>query len=126
MDWYFPITIIPGVALLILSTVNLILGLNGELSQLAEESSRFEIIIELKIKQLKRISRAVFWFYMGIFLFLLSGMGAALTDLSEGWLQFILLAGVLSTTLAIGYLLVFSIKAVRIRILFLELKKRGK
>lgn len=126
MDWYFPITIIPGVALLILSTVNLILGLNGELSQLAEESSRFEGIIEMKIKQLKRIIRAVFWFYMGIFLFLLSGMGAALTDLSDGWPQFILLAGVLSTTLAIGYLLVFSIKAVRIRILFLELKKRGK
>lgn len=126
MDWYFPITIIPGIALLILSTTNLISGLNLELSQLAEENSRYEEIIDLKIKQLKRISRAVFWFYMGVFLFLISGMGAALTDFSEKWPQFILLAGVLSTTLAIILLLVFSIKAVRIRIQFLELKKKGK
>ncbi len=126
MDWYFPITIIPGIALLILSTTNLILGLNVELSQLADESHRYDEIIDLKIKQLKRVSRAVFWFYMGIFLFLISGMGAALTDSSEKWPQFILLAGVLSTTLAIILLLVFSIKAVRIRIQFLELKKKKK
>lgn len=123
MDWYFPITIIPGIALLILSTTNLILGLNVELSQLAQENSRYEKIIELKIKQLKRISRAVFWFYMGIFLFLISGMGASLTDSFAKWPQIILLAGVMATTLAIILLLIFSIKAVRIRILFLELKK---
>jgi len=45
MDWYFPITLIPGIALLILSTTNFILGLNVELSQLAEENSRDDEII---------------------------------------------------------------------------------
>lgn len=126
MDWYFPITLIPGIALLILSTTNFILGLNIELAQLAEENSRYEEIINLKIKQLKRTNRAVFWFYMGIFLFLISGMGVAFTSFSEKWPKFILLAGVLSTTLAIIFLLVFSTKAVRIRIQFLELKKKTK
>lgn len=126
MDWYFPITLIPGIALLILSTTNFILGLNVELAQLAEENSRYEGIIHLKIKQLKLISNALFWFYMGIFLFLISGMGAALTSFSEKWPKFIFLLGVLSTTLAIIFLLVFSIKAVRIRIRFLELKKGKK
>lgn len=126
MDWYFPITLIPGIALLILSTTNFILGLNVELAQLAEESSRYDKIINRKIKQLKRISRAVFWFYLGIFLFLISGMSIALTDLPENWPKFILSAGVMCTTVAIIFLLIFSIKAVYIRIEFLELKKNRK
>lgn len=124
MEWYFPITIIPGIALLILSTTSLILGLNAELTQLSEEKKRFEIIVDQKIIQLKRISFAVFWLYMGIFLFLISGMGAAMVEDTIQWPKFILLAGVLSVTGAIILLLIFSIKSVKIRIAFLLLKKK--
>lgn len=124
MEWYFPITIIPGIALLILSTTSLIVGLNAELTQLAEEKKRFEIIIDQKINQLKRISFALFWLYMGIFLFLISSMGAALVENEIQWPKFILLVGVLSVTGAIILLLIFSIKSVRIRIAYLQLKKR--
>lgn len=126
MEWYIPITIIPGIALLILSTTNLILGLNSELAHLAEQSERYQFIIDLKIKQLKRISRAVFWFYLGTFLFLVSGLGAAMATPGQKWPEFILLSGVISTTLAISFLLVFSVKAVSIRLLFLDLKKKSK
>ena len=124
MEWYFPITIIPGIALLILSTTSLILGLNAELTQLAEEGKRIEIIVDQKINQLKRISFALFLLYLGIFLFLISGMGAAMAENSIQWPKFILLAGVLSVTGAIILLLIFSIKSVRIRIEFLQLKRR--
>ncbi len=124
MEWYFPITIVPGIALLILSTTSLILGLNTELTQLAEENKSFEIIINQKINQLKRISFALFWLYMGIFLFLISGLGSALVEKTIQWPKFILLAGVLSVTGAIILLLIFSIKSVKIRIAFLQLKKK--
>lgn len=124
MEWYFPITIIPGIALLILSTTSLILALNAELTQLAEEGKRIEIIVDQKINQLKRISFALFLLYLGIFLFLISGMGAAMVENSIQWPKFILLAGVLSVTWAIILLLIFSIKSVRIRIEFLQLKRR--
>ncbi len=54
MNWYVPITIIPGLGMLILSTVTQILSLSGEINSLvSQKCSAFQHeVSKRKIKQL--------------------------------------------------------------------------
>lgn len=55
MEWYIPMTIIPGIGLLILSTSNIMLSLNNEITQLNNQrDKRIDIIVKLKLAQLKK------------------------------------------------------------------------
>ena len=56
MQWYIPITIIPGIGLIIMSTSNLLIALTTEVSALNRKREVFHEIIELKIAQLKRLN----------------------------------------------------------------------
>ncbi len=51
MEWYFPITIIPAIAMIILSTSSQLLGLSSEISLMVEkEHDEFRhSIIERKV-----------------------------------------------------------------------------
>ena len=63
--WYLPITIIPAVGLLLISTSNLINGLSQEIAQMIKDKNpRLEDIIEMKITQLGRLNRAMVGFYI--------------------------------------------------------------
>jgi hypothetical protein len=50
---YLPITIVPGIGLLILSTSNLMVTLSNALSGLIKEQSKMDSIISRKLTQLK-------------------------------------------------------------------------
>ena len=54
MEWYIPMTIIPGIGLIILSTTNIILALNNEISNLENEKRINVSIIKSKLSQLKK------------------------------------------------------------------------
>jgi hypothetical protein len=56
MQWIIPITVLPGIALIILSTSGLVISLNEEIIQLNRERDKYGYIIELKIVQLKRLN----------------------------------------------------------------------
>ena len=49
-------TIIPGIGLIIMSTSNIMLALNDEISQLEHEENKVVEIIDAKLSQLKRES----------------------------------------------------------------------
>lgn len=115
MEWYIPITIIPAVSLLILSTSNMLLALNVEIGQLEGDMELNKSIILLKLKQLKRLSVAMVFQYISVLSFLLSGIWNALFMDTETVLFGLMLAAVLFITVSIVLLLIFSIKAVSIR-----------
>ncbi len=115
MEWYMPITILPGVSIILISTANLIISLNTEINHLLidEKQSSAKLIL-LKLAQLKRLSLAMVSLYAGIFFFLLTGLWAMLTGsglLTKTFLGIALLA--VSTALVM--LISYALKAVSIR-----------
>ncbi len=115
MEWYLPMTIIPGIGLLILSTSNIMLALNSEINELEMESTQNIEIIRLKLAQLKRLSVSIVFLYIGVLLFLLAGVLKSFDDQLIGLFKGLLLAGVVSVIISIVFLLIHSIRAVYIR-----------
>jgi hypothetical protein len=115
MEWYIPITILPGIGLIILSTSNMLLALNNEITQIEASKSRDTTIVKAKLSQLKRLSISIVFQYVGVLLFLFSGILKSIVEKSDAYLKGLLLMGVLSVSFSIILLLIYSIKAVTIR-----------
>ncbi|CAI8166510.1 MAG: Uncharacterised protein [Bacteroidota bacterium] len=116
MEWYIPFTIIPGVGLIILSTSNILLSLNSEITNLkTTKEKKYKRIIELKLNQLKKLSWAAALQYAGLFNFLFSGIIAALAPQFSLISKYVLVLGGLSIGASIFLLIVYSFKAINIR-----------
>ena len=115
MQWYIPITIIPGLGLIIMSTSNLLIALNTEVSQLNRKKGVFGEIIALKIGQMKRLNWAMIFLYLAILCFLLSGLLAVLINPVALLIRIIMIAGVGSSLVAIVFLISFGFRSVSIR-----------
>lgn len=114
MEWYGPMTILPAIALLILSTSTFIVSLNREISMLNREEKKDIEIIRLKLVELKKLGVGISFLYGCVLFFLIAGIVKAVSDLDTVFYA-LLLVGVLSTTIAIVLLLSHSLKAVSIR-----------
>ncbi|MFT4665659.1 MAG: branched-subunit amino acid transport protein AzlD [Polaribacter sp.] len=121
MDWYIPITILPAVGLLILSTTTQMMGLSTEIGGiLSERCTHFEHKISaLKIKQLSRLTRATALLYVSAACFVLAGiLGAILPEVmgvNEKLPQYVLLLGVVLLLFALGLLINYGFNTIGIR-----------
>jgi hypothetical protein len=115
MEWYLPMTIIPGIGLLILSTSNIMLELNSEINELEMEAELKFKTIKSKLAQLKRLSIAIVFLYIGVLFFLVAGVLKSFDDEAFGLFTGLLLTGVSSVIISISFLLVHSIKGIQIR-----------
>ncbi|HKK46405.1 MAG TPA: hypothetical protein VJ964_12850 [Balneolaceae bacterium] len=117
--WYLPITILPGIGLLILSTSNLAVALNKEMEALLKDATNFESLISKKVDQLQLLTYSMTGFYISTALMVLSGIVSVLPNvgvgLEKGWGLSILLLGVVFIFVSLVLLIVYSAKAVRIR-----------
>ena len=114
MEWYGPLTILPAVALIILSTSTFIVALNNEIVTMESDVKSNPAIIMLKIKQLKRLGIANGFLYGSALDFLIAGMIKMVTN-SDNLFLFIMLLGLLLITLALFFLVVHSVKSINIR-----------
>ncbi|MEO9854191.1 MAG: hypothetical protein ABJH72_21405 [Reichenbachiella sp.] len=122
MEWYLPFTVIPGVGLIILSTSNIMLNLNDEIFRIKNQANvAKEDIIELKLSQLKILSHAIVLQYIGLFLFLVSGMVNALFGNPAGSSKWSLLIGVGFIGISIILLITYSYRAIAVRQKHLQL-----
>jgi ABC-type protease/lipase transport system fused ATPase/permease subunit len=119
MNWYLPITIIPGLGMLILSTVTQLLNLSTEInSLLSKKCSEFQHhISERKIKQLGLLTRANALLYLATGMYVLSGiLGIVLASESLKSLpSMTLYIGTLFVFVAITLLITYAFRAIRIR-----------
>ena len=122
MDWYIPITILPAVGLMIMSTTAQMVALSGEVGNLlsGDSCSPFEHkIAGLKIKQLTRLTRATAFLYISAACFVLAGiLGAILTEemgFNQRVPRIVLLIGVFLLLFALGLLIVYGVKTITIR-----------
>ena len=114
MEWYGPLTVLPAIGLIIMSTSNFIIYLNTEISKLTEDKERCSLIIHLKMKQLKRLGFANAALYLSALLFLVAGLSKAVL-MSDILFYYLMLIGVVSTTVALVFLFIHSIKSIHIR-----------
>ncbi len=119
MNWYVPITIIPGLGMLILSTVTQILSLSGEINSLvSQKCSAFQHeVSKRKIKQLGLLTRANALLYIATGSYVLSGiLGVVFESESMTNIPSITLyIGTIFVFIAIFLLIIYAFRAVRIR-----------
>ena len=115
MQWIIPITVLPGIALIVMSTSNILLSLNNEVTLLNKEKEKYRDIIRLKLIQMKRLNWSLVLLYIGILIFLVSGVLGAITDPENFYTVSSMVAGVLVLIIAIVLLIIFGFKSINIR-----------
>jgi len=119
MNWYLPITIIPGLGMLILSTTSQMMTLSSEIGNLlSNRCSKFQhMISERKIKQLGLLTRASALLYLATGSYVLSGILGVIFD-NKSILDLPSIALYIGTVLvfvALTLLIVYAFRAVSIR-----------
>jgi hypothetical protein len=119
MNWYLPITIIPGLGMLILSTVTQMLSLSSEINGLiTQKCSVFQHeISKRKIKQLGLLTRANALLYLATGSYVLSGILGVIFE-SESIVSIpsiTLYIGTVFVFIAITLLIIYAFRAVKIR-----------
>ena len=114
-EWYFPITILPGVGLLIMSTTHLTTALSNEIaSLLAEDIKMNHDTIEKKIGQLSRLNISLTLFYACCSTLVLSVLLSGLYE-NNVLSKPLLFLSVIAIFCALALLIVYSAKAVTIQ-----------
>jgi hypothetical protein len=114
MEWYIPITILPGIGLLILSTSNFVINLNTEIRELEEEKNMYSQTIIKKLSQLRVLTYALIGEYITSFFLVVGGFvgGLMKNDLLINLFVFI---GVIFLCISIALLIYYSIKSLQVR-----------
>jgi hypothetical protein len=116
--WYLPITILPGIGLLILSTSNQLIALSNEISERLKLEICNDQISQRKLKQLKLLNKGLVGWYLGAGIMVASGILSGIQNLynfSNTFGIIAMLSGVLSVFIPISFLIVYSMRAVKIR-----------
>ncbi len=117
--WYLPITILPGIGLLILSTTNLIVSLNEELERLLKEANEFQVLIDRKLSQMRLLTYGMAGLYISTALMVLSGLTSFFKQFQpriiNGVGSLILISGVVFIFISLIILIIYSTRAVTIR-----------
>ncbi len=118
-NWYLPITIIPGIGLLILSTSNLMVSISNEIDTLINSENKLEEIIHKKLTQLKLLNRTMVLFYIAISCLVVAALlGGINTKLDIVWdiaIYVIIILGIIILLIGLLSLIQYSYRAVSIR-----------
>ncbi|NOZ07869.1 MAG: hypothetical protein GXO91_03195 [FCB group bacterium] len=116
MDWYIPITMLPGIGLVILSTSNLLIALNDEIRDLNLQKEKYSNIIQLKLIQLKRLNMALVEQYICVFMLIAAGvLGGISAGFRTSFVTYAVVAGSIILSVSIGTLIVFAVVSISIR-----------
>jgi len=117
-NWYVPITILPGIGLLILSTSNLLIALSSEIAERLKLDICNDEITQRKLKQLDLLSKGLVGLYVGAGSMVASGILSGI----QNFYQFpqsisliIMITGVVSVFISLSFLILYSFRALKIR-----------
>ncbi len=117
-QWYLPITILPGIGLLILSTSNQLIALSSEIAERLKLDICNDEISQRKLNQLKLLNKALVMLYLSAGAMVASGILSGLQHFykfSNTVGLMVMLLGVISAFISISFLIVYSLRAVKIR-----------
>lgn len=119
-NWIFPLTILPGIGLIIMSTTNWSIALTGEINNLLENMSCDRSILTRKVKQLSLINNALVALYVSAALCTLGGFIGSLwyyNELlpSETLVTIVVAIGIAALLAAATMLIIYAYRAVNIK-----------
>ena len=118
-EWYLPITILPALGMLILSTTSQMMTLSNEINSLLQEKcTAFQhLISSKKLKQLGLLTRAGALLYLASGIYVLSGILGAVLDTNSFFdlPSLLLYTGTIFLFIAFIILIIYAFRAVRIR-----------
>jgi len=122
MQWYLPITVLPGIALIILSTTNLWISLSEEIERLEwTKKEEMKKIINKKIQQLSLLNISMMLEYLSAVLMVFAGIVSggiqmiASEQTAEEWTLWLTIVSVMALSIALLILVNYSFKALAIR-----------
>jgi len=117
--WIFPLTVLPGIGLLIMSTTHWAVALTGEIDHMLSDHSCARDILARKVRQLGLINRALVFLYICAGLLAAAGFIGALITWRPSDLQNVVYLitglGILMLLVANGMLIVYSFRAYAIK-----------
>lgn len=118
-SWIFPLTVLPGIGLLIMSTTHWAIALTGEINHLLEHHHCDHRILKRKVQQLGLINRALVFLYICSGLLAAAGFcGATLNwagATNASWMYFIAGVGILFLLTATYMLIIYGFRAYAIK-----------
>lgn len=119
-NWYIPITLLPSVGFFIVASTSVSNALSLEIARLIEQQREVErMTIEKKIEQLRLVNSALVSLYAsGVFLAiagLFGGLQYAIMLHLEALIEVLICIGIGCTIIALILLMVYSIRAIRIK-----------
>jgi len=119
MAWYIPITLLPGISLLLLSTATLTVSLNTEIKDMLNSNNCDTDILRKKLSQLKKLTLAKAGIYISIAMFVFAGLLAGVDkkglEVSQNITSLFIVLGVILLLISLIYLITYSFRAVKIR-----------
>jgi len=119
MEWYIPITILPGIGVLLMSSATLTVAMYSDIKGLMDQQHINHDFLKSKVAQLNLLSSAMVGFYIACALMVLAGLASGFnlphTTMWESLTRVLMLVGVIATTISLFLLVLYSIKAVRMR-----------
>ncbi len=123
-EWYLPITILPALGMLILSTTSQMMTLSAEINGLLQQKcTEFQHLISAKkLKQLGLLTRAGALLYLASGIYVLSGILGAVIETNSFYdaPSLLLYGGTILVFGAFILLIIYAFRAVRIRELQFE------
>lgn len=119
-NWVIPLTLLPGIGMIIMSTSHLSTATSDEINQLFREEPHDKDLIKKKISQLFLLNLAKVGLYISIAVFSVAGLIEAIFTLQSemhdsGLRTILLIIGVSTLVLATLVLILFSVRKVRIK-----------
>ncbi len=117
--WVIPLTLLPGIGMMIMSTTNLSTAISQEISNFIHEPVQDTHLIERKISQMSLLNVALVALYIGTASFALTGLIGGLSTIQHLMVHesatIFLIAGIGCLLLATIFLITFSVRAVKIK-----------
>lgn len=117
--WVIPLTLLPGIGMMIMSTTNLSTAISQEISNFIHEPEQDTHLIERKISQKSLLNVALVALYIGTASFALTGLIGGLSTIQHLMVHesatLFLVVGIGCLLLATIFLITFSIRAVKIK-----------
>ena len=108
-----------SICLIILSTSNLLIALSSEIKELIKGKNATEPLIQIKLKQLKRLSWAMILLYVSVASFVVSGLIAGIYESGHQMVSdvsiYVVVFGIFVALAALFILIAYALSALRIR-----------
>ena len=118
-SWIFPLTILPGIGLLIMSSTNWSVALTGEINDLLRDSKCNVPLLDRKIKQLGLVNRALVALYVCSAMCASAGFFGGIMqyqmDMASDLSTVLLCVGMLFLLIATVMLIVYAFRATSIK-----------